>query len=108
MHMMSRQIINHREQYVYNQILKDIFCDKDIERDLAWLEYWDHANMNIFFEETMPIWILMTIGGGLQSSSQSFKLLWQIIASVRLGLVPSHVVEVLRILLLLETNVVEG
>ena len=46
--MLSRKIINHKEQYVYNEILKDIFCDKDIERDLAWFEYLDHANMNIF------------------------------------------------------------
>jgi hypothetical protein len=32
--MMSRQIIiNYREQYVNNETLKEIFCDKDIERD---------------------------------------------------------------------------
>jgi hypothetical protein len=62
MHMMSRQIINYREQYVYNDILKDIF---------VWQRYWKRFSMiwvfrscqyKYFFDETMPTWILMTIG----------------------------------------------
>jgi hypothetical protein len=64
MHIMFRKIINYRKQYVYNEILKEFFCDKGIERDLVWFEYLDHANMNIFFDETILVWILMIIGQG--------------------------------------------
>jgi hypothetical protein len=37
------------------------FCDKGTERDLARFEYLDHANMNIFFDETMPMFIFMIL-----------------------------------------------